>query len=146
MRISIAALLLMLSLGSLPAQPPERNPTKDVMRFKLHFAQGVLEGITTENFPLIITNALKLKALSQSADWKLRSTREYQRLTSDFERAVELLERAARNRNVDAATIAYSQVTTTCVTCHKYLRGADVGLFNRREWSDRLAGVQSPSP
>jgi hypothetical protein len=106
----------------------QADATKDGMRFKLHFAQGVLEGITMENFSLIVTNALRLKRLSESADWKLRSTRDYQRLTVDFERATEALERAARNRNVDAATVAYFQLTTTCVTCHKYLRGADVGL------------------
>ena len=45
------------------------DATKDAMRFKLHFAQGVLEGITMENFSLIATNALKLKRLSESADW-----------------------------------------------------------------------------
>ena len=80
-----------------------------------------------ENFSLIATNAQKLKGLSQSADWKLRATREYQRFTPDFERAAAALERSARNRNVDAATVAYFRLTTTCVTCHKYLRGADVG-------------------
>lgn len=110
------------------AQQEPRNATRDAMRFKLYFAQGVLEGITTENHSLIATNAQKLKALSQSTDWKLRSSREYQRLTSDFERATERLERSARNRNVDAATVAYFQLTTTCVTCHKYLRGVDTGL------------------
>jgi cytochrome c556 len=128
-------LIAVLGLAALIAhgQQEPRNTTRDAMRFKLHFAQGVLEGITTENYSLIATNAQKLKALSQSADWKLRSGREYQRLTSDFERATELLERSARNRNVDAATVAYFQLTTTCVTCHKYLRGVDVGWRNSPE-------------
>ena len=31
--------------------------TKEVMRFKLRYAQSVLEGIATENFALIRTNA-----------------------------------------------------------------------------------------
>lgn len=126
MKSLITALLALAAFAGTAQQAP-RNATKDAMQFKLHFAQGVLEGITMENFSLIATNAQKLKGLSQSADWKLRATREYQRLTSDFERAAEALERSARNRNVDAATVAYFQLTTTCVTCHKYLRGADVG-------------------
>jgi hypothetical protein len=138
MKSLIAALLALTAIAG-NAQEAPRNATKDAMRFKLHFAQGVLEGITTENFSLIATNAQKLKALSQSADWKLRSTREYQRLTSDFERAAELLERTARNRNTDAATVAYFQLTTTCVTCHKYLRGADVGLFDKFEPGRRVS-------
>jgi cytochrome c556 len=138
MKAFIAVMLVLATFaGSAPEAP--RNATKDTMRFKLHFAQGVLEGIATENFSLIATNAQKLKALSQSADWKSRSTREYQRLTSDFERAAGSLERSARNRNVDAATVAYFQLTTSCVTCHKYLRGADVGSFDKFDRGRRVA-------
>ena len=129
MKSFIAALLVFAALAG-SAQEAPRNATKDAMRFKLYFAQSVLEGITMENFSLIATNAQKLRGLSQSADWRLRSTREYQRLTSDFERAAESLERSARNHNIDAATVAYFQLTTSCVTCHKYLRGADVGSFD----------------
>ena len=137
MKSFIAALLALAAFAGIAQEGP-RNATKDAMRFKLHFAQGVLEGITTENFSLLTTNAQKLKALSQSADWKLRSTPEYQRLTSDFERATASLERSARNRNVDAATVAYFQLTTTCATCHKYLRGADVGSFDRFDRARRV--------
>lgn len=97
------------------------------MRFKLHYAQGVLEGITTENFSLVITNALKLKSLSQGTDWRLRQSREYQRFTDDYDRAADALVRSARKKNVDGATVAYFQLTTSCITCHRYLRGADVG-------------------
>src|SRR5436853_1903967 len=114
---SFVAALLALAAWATSAQDVPRHATKDAMRFKLHFAQSVLEGITTENFPLIATNAQRLRGLSQSVDWKLRSTREYQRLTADFEHAAESLERSARNRNVDAATVAYFQLTTSCVTC-----------------------------
>jgi hypothetical protein len=127
---ALVAILSLLTAFLASAQPSPRNTTKDAMQFKLYFAQGVLNGIATENFSLVETNAQKLKALSQSVDWRLRTTREYQRLTSDFQRATESLERAARNRNVDAATVAYFQLTTTCVTCHKYLRGVDVGSIN----------------
>lgn len=137
MKSFIAALLALAVFVGI-AQEGSRNATKDAMRFKLHFAQGVLEGITTENFSLLTTNAQKLKALSQSADWKLRSTPEYQRLTSDFERAAASLERSARNRNVDAATVAYFQLTMTCVTCHKHLRGADVGSFDQLDRTRRV--------
>jgi hypothetical protein len=134
----IALMLAIAAIASI-AQESRRNVTKDAMRFKLHFAQGVLEGITTENFSLIATNAQKLRALSQSVDWKLRATREYQQLTSDFARAASSLERSASNRNVDAATVAYFQLTTSCVTCHKYLRGTEVGSFDQFGRSGHVA-------
>jgi hypothetical protein len=98
--------------------------TKAIMRNKLAYAQGVLEGITTENFGLISTNAQKLNALSQSADWRVRNTIEYQIFTSDFSRQAVALEKAAKANNIDAATVAYFQLTVSCVNCHKYLRGA----------------------
>lgn len=122
--------LLLFALSITGAQQIPSNHTKEAMRFKLYYAQGILEGITAENFVLISTNAFKLKQLSQSADWRVRSSREYQRLTAEYEHATESLDKAARNRNVDAATVAYFQLTVSCVICHKYLRGVDVAHFD----------------
>ena len=113
---------LVLAFNSVAAD----NSLKQEMRLKLFFAQGVLEGIATENFDLIATNAYKLKNFSQKPVWDVRQTPEYRRLTLDFQRTADSLSRAAAKRNVDAATVAYFQLTTSCVTCHKYLRGAEV--------------------
>lgn len=110
--------------------------TRDVMKSKLHLAQGVLEGIATENYPLIRGNAVKLHELSQSADWNIRQTPEYQRFTADFSRQAVALEKAAGNKNLDAATMAYFQMTVSCVECHKYLRGV-----RQADW-----GLQIPRP
>jgi hypothetical protein len=123
-RISAMMFVWLAGIGSLPGQSEPRVSTKDVMRFKLHYAEGVLEGITTENHALIATNAQKLKALSQQADWQLRQTEQYQHFTREFARTTEALARAAEKQNVDAATVAYFQMTVSCVNCHRYLRGA----------------------
>jgi len=128
----LLTILMVAGVCALKAQAPVEGTTKETMRFKLHLSQGVLEGITAENFPLISTNAIRLKQLSRHRDWRVRGTREYERLTADYERATESLQRAARNRNADAAMVAYFQLTTSCVTCHRYLRGADVGLWKPR--------------
>ncbi len=122
----IIALLVFAFLGLTvnESRTQSRSNTKEVMRLKLHYAQSVLEGIATENFTLIETNAHKLYALSQSADWRIRETPEYQNFTADFSRQAIALEKAARSNNVDAATVAYFQLTESCVQCHRYLRGA----------------------
>ncbi|MEO6181615.1 MAG: hypothetical protein ABIP71_00605, partial [Verrucomicrobiota bacterium] len=117
---------MILSLGTgltLWAQDEPKNKTKEVMKFKLHYAQRVLEGIATENFEVIAENAKQLKGLSQQADWQIRQTVEYQKLTADFAHHAESLEKAAVKKNVDAATVAYFQLTVSCTTCHRYLRG-----------------------
>jgi len=134
MTLGIGGLVLILVALGMASLSAQENRTKDVMRFKLHYAQGVLEGITTENFDLIATNAAHLQRLSQAAGWTVRQTEEYQRFTLDFRRAAEGLERAAQKKNVEAATVAYFQLTVSCVSCHRYLRDS------------RLAGVPSLEP
>ena len=41
----------------------------------------------------------------------------------DFEYANKALALAAREKNLDGATIAYIQLTVSCVQCHKLVRG-----------------------
>lgn len=117
------------------------NAVKEEMRLKLFFAQGILEGIATENFSLIATNADKLKHFSQSRTWDVRQAPEYRRLTVDFQRSADAVARAAAQKNVDAATVAYFQLTTSCVTCHKYLRGAEVSSLRLPETSGDAANA-----
>jgi hypothetical protein len=129
----LAALLLVSFWERLRSQetPPELTPQirdRNVMRFKLEYAQGALEAITTENFPLLATNAQKLAEVTRHVSWRIRHTPEYERLTADFRRQAEALAKAAKAENVDAATVAYFQMTVSCVTCHKYLRGRDITL------------------
>src|SRR4051812_33777288 len=80
--IGILLITFVLFLYVNPGHTQARVNTREVMRAKLHYAQGVLEGLATENFSLIKTNAQKLSALSQSADWRLRQTAEYQKFTT----------------------------------------------------------------
>lgn len=133
MKSKIVILLFVLAfLGFLVEQSRTQTKvnTAEMMRFKLYQAQGVLEGIATENYALIETNAAKLNAMSQAADWQIRQTPEYQRFTADFSRQAVALQKAARQKNVDAATVAYFQMTVSCVQCHKYLRGVREAQFN----------------
>jgi hypothetical protein len=135
-------IVLLASLLALNALATD-SPVKEEMRFKLLYAQGILEGITTENFPLILTNAVKMKTFSRRSVWDVRDAPEYRRLTVDFQRNLDSVTRAATQRNVDSATVAYFQLTTSCVTCHKYLRGAEVSGLNPAPASG-LAGVENP--
>ena len=137
LRTGIAGALTCLLLAGAGAgvrsqeTPPERAPEvrdKNVMKFKLYSAQGVLEAIATENYSLLATNAQKLGALTKQVSWRIRHTPEYERLTTDFRRQTDALAKAAKDKNVDAATVAYFQMTVSCVTCHKYLRGREVVL------------------
>jgi len=134
-RSIFGGLILMLFFAAIPirSQSGPKVSTKDVMKFKLSYAQRVLEGIATENYEVIADSAKKLKALSQKADWQIRQTPEYQKFTAEFARHADSLLNAANKKNVDAATVAYFQMTVSCTTCHKYLRGEKGVGLNRNQ-------------
>lgn len=117
--------LLTACWSAAQSQSAQKISTRETMKLKLALSQGVLEGIAMERFEQIATNAQALIKLSQAAEWRHRETAGYQRFTADFVRQADALGRAAKSRNVDAATVAYFQLTVSCVNCHRYLRGAD---------------------
>jgi hypothetical protein len=121
----IAAVALCLALAWWSNVKAAATRTAETMRFKLEYAQKVMEGIALEDYDLITFNAARLKALGQSADWRHRQNAEYQRHTGEFIRHAEALARAGERKNLDAATIAYFQLTMSCVQCHRYLRGSE---------------------
>lgn len=107
--------------------PPE-NKLRKFMRPKLEHAKQVLEGLALEDFDAIVQGAQQLSLLSREASWDVLQTPQYQLHSTDFRRAADALTEAAREKNLDGATLAFMQVTQRCVDCHKYMRrieGAD---------------------
>ena len=121
--VAAAALLAAVFTVSI-AQTPRGGPsTKEFMRDKLALSQKVLEGLTLEDFQLIITKSERLSAMSQEATWQVFQNPDYERFSQDFRRNADALTKAARNKNLDGATLAYVKVTMSCVECHKFVRG-----------------------
>jgi len=102
--------------------PPEPNKVSEFMRAKLNHSQLLLEGLTTENFDVIAKQAQELSLLSQAATWQVLQTQEYRDRSTEFRRAADAVTEAARKKNLDAAALAYVDVTMKCVSCHKYVR------------------------
>lgn len=129
-RALILAGLFVLALAAVwAAQQTQSRPeigTQEAMRLKLGYSEKVLEGISLENYGMIKTNAQRLVALSRLAGWRARQTPEYELFSNEFRRQAEGLVIAANEKNLDAATIAYVQLTFSCTACHKYMRGAKV--------------------
>lgn len=97
--------------------------TSEIMQQKLMRSQAVLRGIALQDFALIQTNAFQMVKLSQLGGWQARQTPEYELFTIEFRRRAEELVKAGKSKNIDAATLAYTQLTFSCVSCHKFLRG-----------------------
>ncbi|MCA9271035.1 MAG: hypothetical protein KDA41_21285, partial [Planctomycetales bacterium] len=74
--------------------------------------------------------------LSQEASWQVLQTPEYRQQSLEFRRAAQALKESAEKRNLDAAALAYVDVTLKCVRCHhnvRHVRSADVGDRLRRQ-------------
>ena len=105
------------------AEDKNRPTTSEIMKEKLDYSHMILNGIATENYDLVLRNAENLSRLSQANAWRARQTPEYEILSAEFRRQADALAKAAKDRNIDAASLAYVQMTLSCVNCHKYMRG-----------------------
>lgn len=121
-----AAALALAAVTLAPAQPKTSRATREFMREKLGLAQKVLEGITLEDFALVESRALRLSAMSKEPPWQAVENPEYTQHSLTYRRHADALVRAAREKNLDAATLAYVRLTMSCVDCHKFVRGKDV--------------------
>lgn len=96
--------------------------TKAFMRAKLTHSQQILDGLTTENYDKIAKSAQALSLLSNESTWNVFQTEEYIRMSREFRESTMRLRDAAHDKNLDGATLAYFEVTLSCVRCHKYTR------------------------
>lgn len=102
--------------------PPETSTLQAFMRLKLAHAQDVLEGLATEDFGQIARGAQQLRALAADASWNVFETDEYTLYSREFVDAARQMSKAARDKNIDTAALAYVQLTLACVQCHKHVR------------------------
>lgn len=112
-----------VSIGQEQDQPT--NKRSRFMRQKLEFSKGVVEGLALEDYALIAKSAKALKRLSEAAEWEvptIPNIQEYVPQTTEFQRLADELEQKAKDRSIDGATLAYFQLTMSCVKCHKHVR------------------------
>lgn len=125
---AVAAVVAAWSLGAgTAAEPPAGDVTAPdrvagFMRAKLAHSADVLEGLSLADYDLIARGAQELSLVSQDAGWQVLQTEDYARQSVEFRRACDGLGRAARDRNLDAAVLAWMDVTMKCVQCHRYVR------------------------
>ena len=114
--------LLFAGTSSTYAQAEKESGVKEAMRKKVAYSQQALVGITLEDYGLIANNAEKLVELSNKTNWYSRQVPEYELFLNEFRRNAEELMEAGKRKNLDAASLAYVQMTLSCVSCHKFIR------------------------
>ncbi len=98
------------------------HPTREFMRQKLSYTQGIVEGLVTEKYELVATNAAALRNMNLTNAFLALKNPSYLGQTTNFQTRVDELIKAAQAKNLEKSTEAYSQVVDSCVACHKLFR------------------------
>lgn len=130
---TIAALLLTFGIAAAyivgssrsEAQQPGTAQRSTFMRLKLQPVKDILEAIALEDFDRISAAAERVHLLSLDESWMVMQTDEYRRQSDEFRRSVAVLSKAAKDKNIDGATLGYMQMTLNCVRCHRQLRNPE---------------------
>lgn len=126
MRILITTLFL-LFVGGITylaiAGQDAKQPESVWMKKKLEYSKDILGGITTEDFETVERAASAMRRLSELEGFARRKdTKAYRAQLAIFEFANEELLRHADKKDIDGAALAFTQLTLSCVNCHKQLR------------------------
>lgn len=136
-RFFVAAIVLACGVGYWVANPSWGQDAKaakpkpgadDVqlrtfMRQKLEACHQILEGIATDNGPLVKSGADTLTELSNAEKWRVSNDVMYRQFSDEFQRTAKKLSAAADKGNFDDVTLKWIDATLKCVECHKFVRG-----------------------
>jgi cytochrome c556 len=126
MRVATLLLLIVAALAfcwpSAADEPAQSAKQVSLMRQKLAHAEKILEGISVADFQLVARHAGELNELTMPQKSGQPDTTAYKTHLQVFRFATNELERNAAEKNLDAASLAYVQMTLSCVNCHKFLR------------------------
>ena len=103
--------------------PPKKSAVMHAfMEVKLTQAQGILEGLTVEDFELIEKNANAMYLLTKAEEWKSSKDAQFVEHSDEFARLTTKLAKYAIDKNLDGAALTYVQLTLNCIECHRFVR------------------------
>ncbi len=102
--------------------PKKLTATSLFMRVKLGQAQGMLEGLTVEDFDQIEKEAAAMFLLTKAEKWGGSKDPKFVQLSDEFGRLSLKVAKYAKEKNLDGAALSYMQLTLTCIECHRSVR------------------------
>lgn len=118
------AVFVLLAVGALAddEKPAKEQEPSFWMEQKLKYAQEILNGLAKEDFELISKNAQAMKGLNRIEYFVRQKPANYRTQLKTFQYSVDEILRSAEDDNLDGATLGFTQMTISCVNCHKQLR------------------------
>lgn len=119
-------LLMGLVLFSTPlvlrAAEPSDQDSSYWMKKKLEHSQKVFAALSQADFEAMEESARMLAKLNQIEKFVRGRDQAYRAQLDIFRYAVEDVRKEAEAKNIDGVTLAFNQMTLSCVNCHKLLR------------------------
>jgi gamma-glutamylcysteine synthetase len=109
-------------IGAVAGEVYAQERLRQLMIDKLTNSQKLLEGIALGKFDKIEKHANELIRISKTAEWLANKKPRYEMFSNDFVRAAETIAKKAKEKNLDGVTLAYFDLTMSCVRCHQYVR------------------------
>ena len=103
----------------------EKKPVSFWMEKKLEYTQDILRGLATGDLELVEEKSEQMRVVSRIEGWVRNRKPGYRAQFQAFRFANAEILRNAEADNLDGATIAFQQLTISCVSCHKILRDVD---------------------
>lgn len=126
---ALVAVLVMVIASNSKSQDQvtdkSKKPTSNqlLMRDKLVQMNRILEGITLDRFDQVQVSAETVGMISQATSWHIIDpTPQYKRMSKNFQEQAADLERHAKERNVEAATLDLVRMNISCTQCHLHMR------------------------
>lgn len=92
------------------------------MEAKLGYSQKILASLSKGDLGSVSKNAENMNFMGYLEKWAKAETPAYKQQMSLFQFANEELVRQAKAKNLEGATLAFNQLTVSCVQCHKLIR------------------------
>ena len=128
----ILALILLGLLYKVAASNDDKAPAKPTekqvsvwMEQKAGLTHRIMGGLTKGDFEEIKQSAALMNILSYFEGYSHSNKSDYRRQLNQFDAANRELISMAEAKNLEGATLAYNQLTASCVYCHKRLRDGD---------------------
>lgn len=111
-----------LPAALVPQDQEKEPPLRKFMRQKLDASNRILEGLVTDNMPLVESGSEVLLKMGREEKWRISNDMLYRRYSTEFIDAVNDMKEKAAANSIDGASLAWIKSTMTCLKCHEWVR------------------------